>query len=43
MCDCRVGTGEPVARVYDAELAERIVRLLNADVETVERQGAKVA
>lgn len=36
------GTGSPVARADDPEIAARIVRLLNADLERTERQGAVV-
>jgi hypothetical protein len=36
------GRAMPVARADDAEMAARIVRLLNADAEAAARQGAVV-
>ena len=38
--DRRRDPTEPVARIKDPELAQRIVNLLNADAARLERQGA---
>lgn len=41
--DRRRGLLHPIAWCNDREVAERIVRLLNADAAQLERQGARVA
>jgi len=40
--DRKRGSQTVLAEVYDPEMAARIVRLLNADVEAAARQGAVV-